>query len=529
MSNYAENFNPSVTPQTQAADPRQVENNAGGFTFQISIWDRLDRFLVLGSDANTYYQTARDLTRENGKVVIECFKEDFQRAVDRVVEISDAGRAPKNDPAIFVLALGSVNPDENVRRASLSAMPKVCRTATHLFIFVDMSTKLGKGWGRAMKRAVSQWYDDKDEGKVAYQMIKYRNRAGFDHNRLIDLSHPSKHGDLYQWIVGKKDADHPLVQAHLAAMKTEKASELLPIISENKLPWEALPTWALKSVDVYKALLPDMPMTALIRQLGKLTSIGVLSPMSKEVDVAIEKLSDEEAIKKSRIHPFSVLQALSTYQSGHGFKGSLSWSADRQILDVLDSVFYKAFDNVEPTGKRHLLALDVSGSMCSHIQNSIISARVGSAAMAMVTVAAEPKTHVVGFTGGYMWRDGNQNPDNLTVLNVSPRQRLDDVVRSVSNLPFGSTDCALPMMHALAKGLEIDVFVVYTDNETWAGSIHPHQALNQYRQKTGIDAKLIVVGMTSTGFSIADPSDPGMLDVVGFDSAAPAVMSEFSR
>jgi 60 kDa SS-A/Ro ribonucleoprotein len=71
--------------------------------------------------------------------------------------------------------------------------------------------------------------------------------------------------------------------------------------------------------------------------------------------------------------------------------------------------------------------------------------------------------------------------------------------------------------------------VVYTDNETWFGGVHPFQALKQYRQAMGRPAKLIVAGMTATKFTIADPSDHGMLDVVGFDSAAPAVMAAFSR
>jgi hypothetical protein len=49
------------------------------------------------------------------------------------------------------------------------------------------------------------------------------------------------------------------------------------------------------------------------------------------------------------------------------------------------------------------------------------------------------------------------------------------------------------------------------------------QALRQYREATGIPAKLVVVAMASNGFSIADPNDAGMLDVVGFDAAgAPA-------
>ncbi len=34
---------------------------------------------------------------------------------------------------------------------------------------------------------------------------------------------------------------------------------------------------------------------------------------------------------------------------------------------------------------------------------------------------------------------------------------------------MGSTDCAQPMIYARQKKLEVDVFIVYTDNETWAG------------------------------------------------------------
>jgi 60 kDa SS-A/Ro ribonucleoprotein len=117
----------------------------------------------------------------------------------------------------------------------------------------------------------------------------------------------------------------------------------------------------------------------------------------------------------------------------------------------------------------------------------------------------------------------------LTTLSFSPRERLDDVVRRTSRLTFGRTDCALPMLEAMKRGWSVDVFVVYTDNETWAGKIHPSQALQQYREKTGIPARLVVVGMASNGFSIADPMDGGMLDVVGFDTATPRLIAEFVR
>jgi 60 kDa SS-A/Ro ribonucleoprotein len=114
-------------------------------------------------------------------------------------------------------------------------------------------------------------------------------------------------------------------------------------------------------------------------------------------------------------------------------------------------------------------------------------------------------------------------------LPISPRKRLDDVVADVEKLPMGGTDCALPMLWAQENRIDVDTFVVYTDNETWAGGVHPAQALRAYRQARGIPAKLVVVGMTSTGFSIADPDDAGMLDVVGFDTSTPPVIADFAR
>ena len=75
----------------------------------------------------------------------------------------------------------------------------------------------------------------------------------------------------------------------------------------------------------------------------------------------------------------------------------------------------------------------------------------------------------------------------------------------------------------------VSAFVTYTDSETWAGNIHPAQALRQYREEFECNAKAVVVGMTSNGFTLADPNDRGMLDVVGFDTSVPAVVSDFVR
>lgn len=518
--------------QREPLDPRQVENNAGGYTFAVDTWTRLDRFLVLGTDAPTYYQYAPDLTREAAAAVEAAYAEDAERTVARIVEVSEAGRAARNSPALFALALGAVQEPDATRRLAFDALPRVARTASHLFEFVALARGLGKGWGRAMKRAVAQWYDAREPDALAYQAIKYRSRHGYDHARLLKTAHPK--GDevrapLYRWMIGKpsEGALPEQVTAHEAAMAATAAPDWVQLVETHRLPWEALPTAAAREPAVWQAMLPTMGLTALVRNLGNMTRVGALTPLSAAEDMVVARLGDREALRRARVHPFSLLQALAVYRSGTGMRGAGAWNPLTRLVTALDDAFHAAFETVEPTGARHLVALDVSGSMSASLMGSPVTAREGSAAMALAQMASGDPCHVVGFTadGGGMY---SRNAA-LTPLPLERGQRLGDAVRAVSDLPFGGTDCALPMLHALERHIEVDAFVVYTDNETWAGSVHPAEALRRYRRETGIAAKLVVVGMTATGFSIADPQDGGMLDVVGFDASAPALIADFVR
>jgi 60 kDa SS-A/Ro ribonucleoprotein len=294
--------------------------------------------------------------------------------------------------------------------------------------------------------------------------------------------------------------------------------EAAKLVEEYKLPLEAVPS-TLKTPKVLETALPHLGLTAIIRNLGNYTKHGILSPQSDALKLVTSRITDKGKLQKARIHPLSVLQAMQTYKSGKGLKGSGVWDVNPQIVDALDDAFYLSFDNIIPTGKRVMLSLDVSSSMtwegCGGMPS--VTPRVGSAAMAMVTMRTESDYLITGFTTG------------LEVLDLSPKMRLDDVCDRLENLDFGGTDCALPMLYALENNLKFDAFVVYTDSETWAGRSHPVEALRDYRKKTGIPAKLIVVGMEANDFTIADPDDAGMLDVVGFDTTAPSVMSDFIR
>lgn len=551
------------TPQSVQADERQVPNNAGGFTFTTDKTARLHRFLTLGTDGGTYYTSEQELTKQNAAIVLEWARADAVALVNETVKISEAGRAPRNNPALFAMAAAASLGDDAGRKTALGLLPQVARTGTHLFTFAGYAEQF-RGWGRGLRRGVGQWYLGTDLGdlaeqdispedadriavnRLAYQVVKYRQRNGWTHRDLLRLAHPQTHSDrrnaLFQWITGKDvsiGALPPLIAAfeEAQAIGTDGlASEQVAVrawvelIEANRsLTWEMLPDLALTSPAVWEALIAQgMPQTALIRQLPRLTKLGVLTPMSTTTAAVAAQLADPERLKAGRVHPVNVLVAQRTYAGGHGMRGSMEWTPVTQITDALDAAFYAAYGAVRPAGKRTVLALDVSGSMTQAASGLPISCREASAALALVTAATEQQHMIVGFTsagGGYSWNSGTA----LTQLNISSRQRLDDAISTVSGLPFGGTDCALPMVWALQNRIEVDHFSVYTDNETWAGNSHPHQALEAYRQQMGINARLSVVGMTATDFTIADPADPGSMDVAGFDSAVPQLLADFGR
>lgn len=555
MTNYTKNLAGAVkttrsTPQSQPIPGREAEmskNYAGGFTFVLSPWDQLDRFLILGTEGNTYYATEQKMTADAATNVLKLIGEDGLRVVNRVIEISDAGRAPKNDPALFVLALASAADSEDVRKAALSALPKVARIGTHLFHYAAFVEGV-RGWGRALKRAVADWYLEQPLDRLANQAIKYQARDGWSHRDLLRLAHPktddASRDAVFKWIVGgqaklgdKAALLHPQILAFEQAKRATSAKEIVALIRDANLPREAIPTNFLNEVVVWEALLENMPLTAMIRNLATMTRIGLLTSMSDAEKKVKAQLANADALRKARVHPIAVLSALMTYKSGRSVRGSNTWTPLRGVVDSLDQAFYGTFGNVTPTNKNTLLALDVSGSMgCGDIAGIPgLTPRIASAAMALITANVESSYEFIGFTGGggYGYYGGRGNSKvkvssgPVTVLPISPRQRLDDVIATISNLPFGGTDCSLPVKWAQENKVPVESFAVYTDNETWAGNSAPSQALQAYRRKTGIPAKLVSVGMTATQSSIADPKDTGMLDVVGFDTAAPQLISDF--
>ena len=531
MTTYLNRYIETPTPQTEPL-PGQAPNSAGGYAYPVSDETRLARFLILGSEGGSYYADERRLTQENAQAVIRLLQNDTQKGLDLIGEISKSGRAPRNTPALFALALAVTHGEKSARKQARERLPEVARTGSHLLEFASYAAAM-RGWGRALRKAVAAWYENRPLEDLIYQTVKYRERSGYSHRDLLRLTHPKAEGPrqrLFNWITqGDAGDEHPELELARAFEQAKTASipETAELVRRHRMSWEMVPAEALKEKEVWEALSGHMPINALVRNLATLTRVGVIEPMNADWAVKrLERIGDGGPT----IHPLNVLKALLTYRHGKGRRGRGEWTPVAPICDALDAAFERSFDAAPQTGQRIYLGLDVSGSMSvGEVAGTPgLTPRMAACAMAMAIARREPNHVIRAFTAnnGLEFRSW-ANP-KMAELDIAAGDSLTDAMRKTENLPLGGTDCALPMLDALNHKIPVDCFIILTDSETWAGKIHPSEALRRYRQETGIPAKLVVVGMVSNGFSIADPEDAGMLDVVGFDSAAPAVIADFA-
>jgi 60 kDa SS-A/Ro ribonucleoprotein len=536
MKHLLKALNPNLTPQTSSLRADQTRNNAGGFVWKVSDEGRFLRFLILGTEGATYYASEAKQTKLESEFVKTFVTLEGVRAVQIIREVARDNRAPKADTSLLALAAVAKLGSLEARKAAWDALPEVARTGTHLLHFLEFVQLFG-GWGRLTRGGVAKLYNDMPLEKLAIWAVKYKARDGWSQADALRLAHPKtadvSRNAIYKFIVDgvldgeATDAALGLIRGHLLALEAKTDANAAALMREYRLPIEAVPTH-LRGERVYRMALETNGITWALRNLGNLGRIGLLKPGKWDViEQVVARVTDEVAIKKGRVHPIDALKAMLVYGNGKGVRraharnqgGSGEWAVVPQVKDALETAFYKAFGAVKPTGKRFVLGLDVSGSMTTGAIAGVpgLTPNLGSTAMAMVTLRSETNAHVMGF--GDSFRD----------LGIRPKDTLEAALAKTQNQSFGATDCALPMIWAMQNKVVADAFVIYTDNETWHGKIHPAKALEQYRHKMGVDARLIVVGMTATGFTIADPKDAGMLDVVGFDGSAPNLISSFVK
>lgn len=523
---YSKHFSTKTGPVSSpiVGRPEMVKNNDVGYVFTTSPENTVKRFLILGSCGGTFYVGERKLTVDNAKAIQKLASEGAEWLVPLITKVSVDGLAPKNDPAIFALAVCLAFGTNKVKAQAYSSIAQVCRIGTHIYQLTQCVQDM-RGWSRGLRRGVASYYENKTVEQMAYDFMKYRQRDGWTPFDVIRLSHPKLSGEVKGMIEEFKGKEHSLfVPANWAAFKevqtTDKWQRVVELVTQYKLPWETVPTEMHSRPEVWEALIPHMGLTALLRNLSRFSRLGVTTEAGLDANTKLicKKLMDHEVLKKSRLHPLTILNGAMAYAKGISDRSGEGWKPTPRIVGALEDAFYLSFDYVESTGKAQMLAIDISASMTHHnIAGMSLTPRQASAALALVTKSVEPESFIIGFSSV------------TKILDIRKGQRLEDVIKYIdSNTVATATNPSLVLRYAVDNKLKLDGMILYTDNEMNEGT-HVAQELNAYRKIVGHDVKMAVVGMTATNFTVADPKDSSMMDIAGFGTDTPSIIAAFLK
>ncbi|MGB7439938.1 MAG: TROVE domain-containing protein [Coleofasciculaceae cyanobacterium] len=514
------------TPQSQPLPGREkgmTQGRSGGWMFDAGIWKLLRRCLLISTAQSTYYAGKKELTNEFVEVLQQAIAKDPNRVAEEILYATD-GRSINNSTPIFALVLLSMGETPEAKKAFQEIFPQVVRTGSHFYEWLNYTKSL-RGFGKVIREVGKNWLSREDVQGLAYQLLKYQQRQGFSHRDALRLFHvkppTEEHQQLFNWVVkGWEELPSEIPSPVLAQIwwyewLKRNPEQTHQAIAFGHLTHEMAAPVGKMDKKAWQLLFEEMPIGAMLRNLGSLTELGVLradqQPNLKRVKAV---LNSKERLRKGRIHPIDVLKALKTYKSGGKLgRSKKTWTPVPRIMDVLEKALELSFEVVEPTGKVFMHAVDISGSMSYGVVDSVgLSCCEIATTMALVTAKAEKNYMIRGFSTEF--RD----------LGITAKDSFSSAISKASNQNFGGTDASVAYDWMIKNKFKADVVCFWTDNESWAGRRHPVQALAEYRQKVNPNLKAVYVTLAPYGITLVDPKDPLSWDLAGFDPGVPRLI-----
>lgn len=532
--------------------------------------EQVTRFLLLGRVGSVYSAS----TPKSSPSVTTTTTAEISLCIESVIAngqgqqlLDEVGRSRftvSRTATAYVLAVCSVSTDEKIMAAALDVLPSVCPTSKDLLAFVHARESLCKtlknasGWGRALRRAVRRWYEDKSPMDLA---LKCANRLlvqdGWTHRDVLRLAHINSR-DIGTAVVirylthgferaekdfgSEKEATADVLQFLSDFQLFGKPDQDLftaILIEKHSFSFESVPSGLKKSHEVLQSVIPKLSLEQLLLHLRWFGKLGFLSSRSVLLPVIVERMMNADEFAVSQVHPIVVYTVLMKFEAPEGKiaavftkkDGSISTAKPRQsaltkpkspsqlaVTNALKILMATTFKHFPVTGKRYLIAVDVRNPM-SH--RKLFGCRQVTAAHAAAiiirpVIAVESSVTLVAF-----------GAKDLSLIDIKAGMSEADITSRMRETPMGPVDCAKPMLWAKQMKWPYDVFMIFTDYQIDVVDVKPSDALRQYRQEMNLPRARVVIFALSLGKHEPVDDGPGVLYVYGMNHRAPNVVREF--
>ena len=457
-------------------------------TWERSLEEKYVQTLVTNTFGQTFYTNRRDLIAQAAQIHDSMLAKDPEFAAKALVYARNKGFM-RSQPVYGLVKLSSVD-----RKLFERIFPEVIRIPNDLFDFMTILKALGRGkGGRCIKRAGGEWLESR---LSEYWAIKYgASKPGqFSLRDLFRVFHPKmERSELVAYVQGANDVNLdalPQVKAFEALKRAATAEEKIAAIAEGRLPHEQATPFAGKDKAVWDAIVPNMPLFALLRHLATLERHGVLDSYREHMEGLF---ANEKVISKAKILPYRFLDAAAHVKS--------SWATDA-LRDAVEL----SFGNLPKLDGRTVVMLDVSGSM-KWVQSGKYQLAAAIFGVALLKKVRE---------GRFLLFD-----TNVYEAKISTRDSTLSQAESVCSIGGGGTASGLPFRAILRERYKADNIVMITDEQQ--NRLRPAiDVLDEYKRKVKRDVKTFVINISPYSGGHMFPDERNTYYVYGW---SPAVLT----
>lgn len=479
-------------------------NAAGGRAYALSHQMALLQYAVTGTFNDTFYTGAEAQLNDVLKFAQAC---DSQW-IARVAIYARQYGFMKDAPA-FLVAFLSTRPEKELFNFTFDAVIDNVGMA-RTFVQMMRSGVVGrKSLGSTPKKAVARLLNTLSGDKVFFQC------AGTSPSieDVLRLTHAkprdAEHDALFGYLLGKDYLweNLPSTVKAFEDYKSGRSTEV-PHVDFRRLTALQLTT------EQWRAIGRQMTWNQLRLNLNTLARHDAFD--TEFTQYVATRLRDVEAIKRQKVLPFAVYNALSNLDA------KVPPSVRSALGFCLDQSLYNAPELTEPT----LILTDSSGSM-----TTAITGNRGSATSSLQCVGAAAM-----FAASLLKR----NPDNVTVIpfdtvlhpvKLNPRDSLESITRDLTR-NGGGTDCSCGIRWALHSAKWKNILII-SDNESWYDGVRGGGSYSYYHQPKATamanvwaeyrrkvpNAKLICWDL-SPNATIQAKNDASVLNIGGFTESA---------
>lgn len=465
-----------VSKEIKPSEKATEKNTQGYPAFKKDIYQEYLQSLLTNTLGNTFYASQKDLldyaTELHNKMVVT----DPEFMAKAIKFARNKGYMRTN--TIFGLAkLSSVD-----KSYFEDVFNSVVLTPNDLIDFTTILKSLrGSEGGRKVKRVMANWLNEK---LSQYWAIKYGSKKSgtYSLKDLIRISHPkvTDKKDLFAYLLDKETSLDNLdqVKAFERLKKATTDDEKIAAIKEGRLPADVATTFAGNSEKIWKAIVPQMPIMALVMNLAAIEKHNALEANKAYIEGV---LTNSEQVQKSKVLPYT-------------FKKALDHVSSAWLKDALRDAFELSVENIADIEGKTCVALDISGSMSGTY--------VETGALFGICLMKKAK-----LKGKFYLYD-----TQLDEFAVSMRDST--LTQAALIKTRGATNTSLPILKLLNDKEKVDNIILITDEQQNSGA-PAMDVFDKYRKSVNPNVKLFVINVAPYANSITN-NDPNIYMIYGW-------------